>query len=145
MTGAEAKKDVVRRAWAAYDQGHEDAFLACLAENWKEYGGDGADSGTAQTVLSSMRLHRSAFPDKKTTIAQWVVEGDLVVARSVTTATHKGRYIDVEPTGKQLRTHEISIHRVVDGKIVETWYESGGGFYRQLTGRPAPVPADNIG
>lgn len=55
------------------------------------------------------------------------------------TATHTGRYLDVEPTGKQVRIVEMMIHRMRDGRIAESWEVTyGAGFYEQLTGRPAP-------
>jgi predicted ester cyclase len=140
----EDKNELVARAWAAYDRGDEETFAACLTDDWREYDGTG-DSASLDDVVASMRLHRSAFPDKKTTVEQWVTEGDIVVARSVTTATQTGQYLDLEPSGRTVRISEISIHRIQDGLIAETWQETGGGgFYEQLTGRPAPPEGDNM-
>ena len=93
-----------------------------------------------------MRRHRIAFPDKRTEIHQLVAEGDLVVAYSTTRATHTGPYFDLEPTGKQVVIREFSMHRIVEGRIAETWVvDEGGGFYWQLTGRDAPQATDNMG
>jgi predicted ester cyclase len=93
-----------------------------------------------------MALHRVAFPDKHTKIETILAEGDLVAVMSNTTATHTGPYFDAAPTGRRLRIHEISLHRIRDGRIAETWAEvSGPGFYQQLTGRPLTVPTDNMG
>jgi len=66
-------------------------------------------------------------------------------ARLATTATHTGKCFDLEPTGKTLRSHEISIHRIAGGRIAETFQETAtAGFYMQLTGRPSPQPTDNF-
>ena len=135
---------LVRRAWVAYDRGDEKEFGACLAPDWREYDADG-DSITLADVVPGMLAQRVAFPDKHTEVQQVIREGNLVVTRSTTTATHTGKYFDLEPTGKQLRSHEISIHRIVNGRIAETFQETGAsGFYTQLSGRPSPNPTDNF-
>jgi predicted ester cyclase len=143
--GLEENKELVARAWAAYDKGDEAGFLACLTDDWKEYEA-GEDPIGAQEVLASMSPQREAFPDKTTEILITLAEGDLVAMQSKTTATHTGTYFDVEPTGKQCVTHEISIHRIRDGKIEATYQEtSSPGYYQQLTGRPSPGGLDNMG
>lgn len=135
---------LVRRAWAAYDRGDVEEFGACLAPDWREYDADG-DSITLADVVPGMRAQRVAFPDKHTEVQHVIREGDVIVTRTTTTATHTGKYFDLEPTGKSLRSHEISIHRIVRGRIAETFQETGAsGFYTQLTGRPAPEPTDNF-
>jgi predicted ester cyclase len=35
--------------------------------------------------------------------------------------THKGMLFGVSPTGKQVITTAIQIHRIAEGKIQETW------------------------
>jgi predicted ester cyclase len=136
---------LVRRAWAAYDRGDVDAFADCLAPDWKEVDADG-DSVTLADVIPGMHAARLAFPDRHTEIQQVIREGDIVVTRTTTSATHTGPYFDLAPTGKRLRSHEVSIHRVVDGRIAETFQETGAdGFYMQLAGRAAPQRTDNIG
>ena len=140
----EENKELVRRSWAAYDSGDEETFRALLTDDWVEWDGAG-NSVTLDEVLESMRLQRESFPDKHTEIDIMVAEGDLVVARSTTRATHQGPYLDLEPTGGEVVVYEISIHRIADGKIAETWEQSGpAGFYEQLTGSKAPAQADNM-
>jgi predicted ester cyclase len=136
-------KELVARACAAYDSGDVGGFRACLTDEWREYDGSG-DAATFDDVAEGMRLHAEAFPDKRTTIEQSIAEDDLVVTRTTTTATHAGRYLDLEPTGKQVRLTEISIHRIEDGRIAETWQETSVGFYKQLTGRDGPAVGDNM-
>lgn len=139
-------EELVRRAWAAYDRGDEAGFAACLSPDWREYDAEGDSIGLADCI-PGMRATRVAFPDKQTEIQQVIKEGDIVVTRSTTTATHTGKYFDLEPTGKKVRVHEISIHRIANGLIAETFQETGttAGFYTQISGRQAPEPTDNIG
>jgi steroid delta-isomerase-like uncharacterized protein len=47
--------------------------------------------------------------------------GDRVVVRWTGTGTHVGELNGIPPTGKAVRVDAISIHRIADGKIAETW------------------------
>jgi predicted ester cyclase len=141
----EANKAVVVRAWAAYDKGDVDGFAACLTDDWREYDGAGNET-RLDDEREAMAAHRVAFPDKRTEVEAIVAEGDLVSVMTHTTATHLGRYFDAAPAGKAVRIHEISLHRVRDGRIAQTWAEiNGPGFYQQITGRPSPGVTDNMG
>ena len=141
----EANKAVVTRAWAAYSAGDEAAFAACLTDDWREF--DGAGNVTRLgDEREAMAAHRLAFPDKRTEVEAIIAEGDLVCVMTHTTATHRGTYFDAAPTGKLVRIHEISLHRIRDGRIAQTWAETDGpGFYQQITGRPSPGVTDNMG
>ncbi|MDQ1448437.1 MAG: hypothetical protein QOC79_1408, partial [Actinomycetota bacterium] len=58
----EANAELARRAWAAYDRGDEEAFAACLTDDWREYDSAGV-SETLEGEREAMRAHRTAFPD----------------------------------------------------------------------------------
>jgi predicted ester cyclase len=122
-----------------------DRFASCLTDDWREY--DAQDSvGTLEDERNTMAAHRVAFPDKHTEIHRVVADGDLVACHCTTTATHTGVYLGLEPTGKTVTVYEMMFNRVRDGRLAETWaVTEGGGFYEQLTGRPAPQRLDNMG
>lgn len=65
--------------------------------------------------------YRDAFPDLHITIEQQIAEGDLVVDRWTGSGTHSGELMGIPPTGKKVTLCGISIHRIVGGKITETW------------------------
>jgi steroid delta-isomerase-like uncharacterized protein len=67
-------------------------------------------------------LH-TAFPDLRITVEDMVVEGDKVASRWTSSGTHKGEYMGIAPTGKQVTFTGISIHHIEGGKIVESWDE----------------------
>jgi predicted ester cyclase len=64
---------------------------------------------------------RVAFPDIRVTVEDQVAEGDKVSTRRRWEATHQGTYRGVAATGKRVSWGQISIVRLVDGKIVEDW------------------------
>jgi steroid delta-isomerase-like uncharacterized protein len=56
----------------------------------------------------------------------WQIEeifstGDRVVVRWTGSGTHVAEVNGIPPTGKPIRVDAISVHRMVDGKIAETW------------------------
>ncbi len=75
-----------------------------------------------------------AFPDHHETIDDLVAEGDKVVARVRWTGTHRGEYLGVAPTGKQVTYTAITIYRIVGGKVVESWQEGDRLGLRQQLG-----------
>jgi steroid delta-isomerase-like uncharacterized protein len=65
-------------------------------------------------------LH-AAFPDLHISIEDMIAEGDRVVCRERIIGTHRGDYMGLPATGKNVAYNEITIARFGDGRIVETW------------------------
>ena len=64
---------------------------------------------------------RQGFPDVVSTIEDLIAEGDKVVARWRSRATHRGEYMGIAPTGKEVEFMGISVYRIEAGKIAESW------------------------
>ena len=64
---------------------------------------------------------RGAFPDIHFTIDDVVSEGDMVAARWTATMTHRGEYLGVAATQKQLTLTGMVFVRIGGGKIQEGW------------------------
>lgn len=141
---SDANKELIRRAWAAYDCGDEDAFAECLTDDWQEFDSYG-NSETLESERQAMHAHKIAFPDKHTEMHQIVADDEWVTCHTTTTATHTGRYLDLEPTQKTVRRVQMMFNKVRDGRLCASWAISDGpGFYEQLTGRPTPDRLDNM-
>ncbi len=69
--------------------------------------------------FSEMRA--ASLPDYHSTIEDIVAEGDKVVLRFTGRGTHKGDFMGIPPTGKQVTIKGIGIHRIANGKVVENW------------------------
>lgn len=79
------------------------------------------------------------FADIHSTIEDMVAEGDKVAVRWTYRGTHKGEFMGIAPTGKQVTMTGISIIRIVGGKIVEEWGEMDMlGMMQQLGAVPPP-------
>jgi steroid delta-isomerase-like uncharacterized protein len=82
--------------------------------------------GYAATVFAGM-------PDFHVTSQDMVAEGDKVVSRWTATATQTGELLGIPPTGNQVTWTGISIYRLADGKVRETWWSKDvAGMLEQL-------------
>lgn len=87
--------------------------------------------------LESYKQHLAmffkSFPDSHETIEDIIAEGDEVWIRLKGTATHRGEYLGLAPTGKKITWEAFDIWRVVKGKVVELRHAAVDmDFYRQL-------------
>ncbi len=64
---------------------------------------------------------RRAFSGMEVTIDEMLVADGAVVVRARERGTHDGEFMSVEPTGERVEVEGIVIHRVDDGRIVETY------------------------
>ncbi|HEY6285465.1 MAG TPA: ester cyclase [Ktedonobacteraceae bacterium] len=80
----------------------------------------------------------TAFPDLKVTLEDTIADGDTVVARYTLRGTHKGNYMGMPPTGKQITLTAIGITCIANGKAVEQWVNADDlGALQQLGVIPA--------
>src|SRR5262249_55283413 len=91
------------------------------------------------TFFQFGQMWHAAFPDEQTRFEDQIVEGDKVVSRMTSTATHTGECQGMPPTGKRIAVTGIWIDRIADGKIVERWgVVDMLGVMQQLGVMPAP-------
>ena len=70
-------------------------------------------------VRQGYRRNTTAFPDYQVTVEQLIAEGDIVVMHWTHRGTHRGDFLGVPATGREIRGAAISIYRIVDGRIAE--------------------------
>jgi predicted ester cyclase len=68
-------------------------------------------------------VYFTAFPDVRVTVEQQIAEGDMVVTRWKSHATHTGSLFGMPATNKATSVTGITIDHIVDGKLVESWTE----------------------
>jgi len=80
----------------------------------------------------------AAFPDSNFTVEDMIAQGDKVVTRYVMQGTHRNEYRGIAPTLKKITVKGVSIDRVAQGKVIETWdYPDVFGAMQQLGVIPA--------
>jgi predicted ester cyclase len=92
---------------AAVNAGDVAALQALFAKPYLQHGG--------------LKGTRDAFPDWHITVEDRILAGDKIVARNTWGGTHRGAFLGIAPTGKQVTLHTIDIWRVEAGKLAEHW------------------------
>jgi steroid delta-isomerase-like uncharacterized protein len=72
-------------------------------------------------VKQFARAYRATLPDLQCTVEDVVAEGDKVAARWISRGTHKGDFMGIAPTGKQVTFRGIQEFRISNGRIEEEW------------------------
>ncbi|HEY3238273.1 MAG TPA: ester cyclase [Acidimicrobiia bacterium] len=118
----ERKNDMAAELFTAGHRMHDPQVAAA----------DGPE-GMAETVA----VYQDAL-DGHWGIEEILSAGDRVVVRWTGTGTHVRELNGIPPTGKSVRVDAISIHRMEDGQIAETWEVWDTlGFLQQLGVIPA--------
>ncbi len=81
--------------------------------------------------------YRGAFPDLHTTLEDVLVDGDRVVVRGTDRGTHRGDFMGLPASGREVTTTWIEIFRMENGKAAEGWLESDWSKLRsQIVAEP---------
>jgi steroid delta-isomerase-like uncharacterized protein len=117
----EANKALVRRHYEEVLTGKNVGLIDELYAPAIRIGdGDAMDRGQFKAIGGMML---AAFPDVQVTVRDQIAEGDKVVTRWTARATHRGDFMGIPPTGKQVTMQAIHIHQIVDGRIAALWEE----------------------
>ncbi len=76
-----------------------------------------------QALKQHIAYIEAAFPRYELLEEDMIAEKDEVVVRFTLRATHKGEFMGIPATGKQITVPGIIIYRIADGKIVEHWMQ----------------------
>jgi steroid delta-isomerase-like uncharacterized protein len=101
-------------------QGHIDSAAEFVWEDVVEqvpFPGQGPGLEGLKDVLRAMR---TGFPDIVFAIHEQVAEGDKVASRFEWTGTHKGEFLGIPATGRQVAVWGFVLDRLEQGRIKET-------------------------
>ena len=74
-----------------------------------------------EAAKATISGYRTAFPDLRITIEEQIADDQGVATRWSAKGTHEGDLMGMAPTGKQATVTGITIDRIVDGRIAESW------------------------
>jgi len=67
--------------------------------------------------------YSTGFPDIRLTVEEVAADEHMVAARITFTGTHTGEFQGLPPTNRKVAFESVEINRVVDGKVVEHWFQ----------------------
>jgi predicted ester cyclase len=74
-----------------------------------------------EKLKQHIKLFESAFPRYKLIIEDMIAEGDKVAVRATFWGIHRGEFMGIQPTSKEVTISGMLIYRIANGKIVEYW------------------------
>lgn len=116
-------KEIVAKAFDIVEIGNYDEMGTYIAEDYKRH-----CQATPELSIESLdafkefiRMDRLSIPDQKLNVKMLVAEGDLVAFWATYTGTQTGQMGPFPPSNKFAELDFSGVHRIENGKIVETW------------------------
>jgi steroid delta-isomerase-like uncharacterized protein len=138
MTTADRKALYQRFIEEVFNRGRLEATDELLSPSYVLHDAPPGTPSGPEGVRQIVSTFRGAFPDLKITIEDQVSEGDRVCSRTTMRGTHQGAIFGVAPTGRTVTMSGLTMVRIVDGRLVESWVKNDVmGLMGQLgAGRP---------
>jgi steroid delta-isomerase-like uncharacterized protein len=135
----EENKALERRAYEEiYNKKNMAAIAQFYSKDWVCHPSLPGTPTDLEGMKQSSTLTSKAFPDMQVKLEDILAEGDKVACRWTATATHKGEFMGIPATNKQVTVTGIHIDRIAGGKIVESWNYSDMTDVMQQLGKRAP-------
>jgi len=122
-TQSQKNKEIVKMTFEIVGNGDYEGMNLYIADNYVRH-----CQATPDLVVESLdafkefiKADRKAIPDQKLIVKMLVAEGDLVAFWCTYTGTHTGQMGPFSPTGKTANLDFSGVHRLENGKVVETW------------------------
>jgi steroid delta-isomerase-like uncharacterized protein len=141
----ERNKALVQRIHAEVSKGNIGIFDEVLSPNYVRHcqampPGSQELRGTDE-FKSFIKDFSVAVPDCKDSVLFILAEGDKVAYVTTTTGTQTGPMGELPASGREFELTNIVIHRIVDGKVAETWVSwDNVAMLTQLGFFPPPAP-----
>jgi serine phosphatase RsbU (regulator of sigma subunit)/predicted ester cyclase len=120
-------KAMVRRFMEAQANAELDTLEELLAPDFVDHSLQPDQDPGREGYIRSVAEEPAIFSKVHANIEDQAAEGDKVISRLTISRIHdRGEFLGLAPTGMEIRTSAIVIHRIVGGKIVEEWSESTG-------------------
>ncbi len=113
-------KDLVLQGFKAMNSHDLSGFDALLGPNFMNHDMPMPAPGP-EGFKQVMAMFLTAFPDMVIYVEEIVGEGDVVASRGYFTGTHRGDFMGIPATGKQVNVKYMDFWRFSGGKAAENW------------------------
>src|SRR5919202_2168480 len=125
----EENKALVRRFVEAQANADLDTLDELLAPDFVDHSLQADQGPGREGFIRSVAEEPAIFSNVRANIEDQAAEGDKVITRLTMRRIHdRGAFLGLAPTGMEIKTSAIVIHRLAEGKIVEEWSESTGAL-----------------
>lgn len=121
----ETNKAVVMRYYVEFmDQQNVDVAKEIMSPDWVNHDPDMPTLKGVEGAIELYKMVRIPLPDSKLTIHHILAEGDLVAVNATGHGMNNLPLLGLPATGKRVTFKLMALHRVLDGKITDTWVVS---------------------
>jgi steroid delta-isomerase-like uncharacterized protein len=116
-------KAVARRLYDAWNARDLDAFDEIIAPDAEDHDPQNPfrEVRGPEGAKRTAEMYHRAYSDSRFEVHEQIAEGDFVVTRWTGKGTHDGELMGMPPTGRWVEVEGITIDRIADGKIAESW------------------------
>ena len=123
---SEENKAIIRRFYEeVMNRGNVHLLDEIMVPDFKDHGetlfGDSEDRATLK--LGIIATH-NILSDFNVQLHDIMADGEMVGVRGTMRCTQQGQFLGVAPSGNELSWTGLAMFRVVNGKIVERWFNS---------------------
>jgi steroid delta-isomerase-like uncharacterized protein len=136
----ETNKATVRRMNdQLWNEGRVDLIGEFFTEDTVSHAAGLPSSSGLEELKASVVMGQNAYADLRLSFGDLIADGDKVAYTWTLQGVHQGELYGIPPTGKQVTTSGVTINRLVNGRIVETWmFPDTMGLMQQLGVVPTP-------
>jgi len=116
----EDNKALVRHRFEELDKGNFAVLDELFDPNYVLHFQDRSIPMNLEQTKQFYIMFYSAFPDLSHSLDEQIAEGDKVVTRWTARGTHRGEFMGIPATDKQITLTGINIYRLVDNKLAES-------------------------
>jgi len=123
MSSIEALREVVRKLADTFNnpQIRESSYFNFYDNSLMIHGFPPNLPANKEGFKQFIYLLWKAFPDIRIMFHDIIIEGNKVACRYILTGTHKGEFMDLQPTDKQFRVNGMTVFSFRDTKCMERW------------------------
>jgi serine phosphatase RsbU (regulator of sigma subunit)/ketosteroid isomerase-like protein len=129
MSAEENNKVLVRRFVEAQANADLNTLDELLAPDFADHSLQPDQDPGREGFIRSVAKEPTIFSNVRANIEDQVAQGNKVITRLTMKRLHdRGEFLGLAPTGMEIKTSAIVIHRIERGKIAEEWSESTGAL-----------------
>ncbi|MGQ9366917.1 ester cyclase [Azospirillum sp. ST 5-10] len=125
-------------------EGRPELLDRAVAEDWQDIPLAPQQPPGREGMKPLIDGFNAAFPDTKVTVHEIIGAAGRVAVRASLSATHRGEWLGVAPTGRSFDIPIHEFHRITDGKLTHTWHlEDWLGWFVQVGAWPPAGGPEN--
>ena len=134
------QRSVIQRWIAAWNTKDLDAAVELLAEEYVRHDANLPEVVGPRAQRDFLAGLFMAFPDLNLQPERLIAQENLVVVHFTVQATHRGEFMGIPATGREIMIQAVDIFRLLGDKIAEQWVVMDAlGLMQQLGAVPIPT------